>query len=86
MGPITWLIFGALAGWLASLVNKTNREHGCLTNIALGIVGAIVGGFVYRVIAGDGFTVRFNLSSLLVAILGALLVSAFWNVLTRRRI
>lgn len=75
MGPITWIIFGALAGWITSLIAGTNEEQGWLMNIVLGIVGAIVGGFVWRLIAGDGFETGFNIGSLLVAILGGLIVS-----------
>ena len=48
MGLIGWLILGALAGWLASLINKTNREQGWIGNIVLGVIGALVGGCVRR--------------------------------------
>lgn len=44
MGLIGWIVLGALAYWLASLINKTNREQGWIGNIVLGIVGALVGG------------------------------------------
>jgi uncharacterized membrane protein YeaQ/YmgE (transglycosylase-associated protein family) len=83
MSILGWIFFGAITGWLASLiVNK--RGEGCFTNIALGLVGALVGGFIFRAISGfDVF--RFNLTSMVVAILGAVIVLFLWNALTGRR-
>lgn len=66
-------MFGALAGWIASFVMHTNEEQGAVTNIFVGIVGAIIGGFVVRLLGGSGIT-GFNLYSLLVAVLGATLL------------
>ena len=53
---IGWLIIGALAGWLASIVMGTNAEQGLLMDIILGIVGALVGGFLLSLVGlgGDG--------------------------------
>ena len=85
MGLILWLIFGALAGWLASLINGTNREQGWIGNIVLGIVGALVGGFLYSLISGDGFDTGFNIGSLIVAVVGALIVSWLFSMLTGRK-
>jgi uncharacterized membrane protein YeaQ/YmgE (transglycosylase-associated protein family) len=85
MGVIAWLIFGALAGWLASIIAKTNDEQGWVMNVVLGIVGAIVGGFLYSLVAGDGFEAGFNVGSLIVAIVGALLVTFAVQALTSRR-
>lgn len=73
MGIISWIVLGALAGWLASIVTKRNDQMGCLTNIAVGIVGAFIGGFVMSIIGGEGIT-GFNLYSLLVAFLGAVIL------------
>lgn len=75
MGPISWIIFGALAGWLASLINGRNDRQGCVTNILLGIAGAIVGGFLWSLIADGDFETGFNIGSLIVAVIGALIVS-----------
>jgi uncharacterized membrane protein YeaQ/YmgE (transglycosylase-associated protein family) len=87
MGLIGWLILGALAGWLASLINKTNREQGWLGNIILGIVGALVGGFLWNLIAGeDGDSIiDFSIGSLIIAVLGALIVSYLYSMLTGDR-
>jgi len=73
---IVWIVFGALAGWIASMITKTNAEQGALGNIITGIVGAFIGGFLVRLLTGSDVS-GFNLASLLVAILGAvILISA----------
>jgi uncharacterized membrane protein YeaQ/YmgE (transglycosylase-associated protein family) len=74
-GLITWIVIGALAGWITSMIAGTNKEQGWLMNIVLGIAGAIVGGFVWRLITGDGFDVHFSIGSLIIAIVGGLIIS-----------
>lgn len=73
MGILLWLIFGALVGWLASLLLGTDASQGAVGNIVLGILGALVGGFVASLLGLSGVT-GFNLYSMLIAILGAVLV------------
>lgn len=75
MGIILWIVFGALVGWTASLVMKTDAEQGTITNIIVGIVGAIVGGFIMSFIDKSGVN-GFNLYSFLVALLGAVVFIA----------
>ncbi len=70
MGIILWIIFGALVGWVASLVMKTDAQQGALLNIIIGIVGAVIGGWIMSVIGASGVG-GFNLYSFLVALLGA---------------
>lgn len=83
MEILAWIVLGALAGWIASLIMRTDAEQGALANIIVGIIGAFLGGIVVRMFGGPGFT-GFNLSSLLVAILGAIVL--LWLVsLFRRR-
>lgn len=75
MGIIAWIILGALAGWIASMIMKTNEEQGAIANIIIGIVGALIGGFIFETLGGsdvDGF----NLYSLLVAIAGSIILIA----------
>lgn len=80
MGIITWVIFGALVGWIASLIMKKSSEMGAVANIVIGVVGAALGGFIASFF-GLGTVTGFNIFSLLIAIAGAclllLLIGAF---------
>lgn len=75
MGLLAWIILGAIAGWIASKIAGTDQQQGWLANIAVGIVGAFIGGFIVNVLGGEGIT-GFNLWSVLVAIGGALILLA----------
>ena len=85
MGLIGWIVLGALAGWIASLINKTNDRQGCIGNIVLGIVGALVGGFLWNLLAGSDNAIDFSLGSLIIAVIGALIVSYVFALITGRR-
>lgn len=80
MGIILWIIFGALAGWIASAIMKSN--DGVLMDIVIGIVGAVIGGWIMSFF-GQGGVSGFNLYSFLVAILGAVVL--IWVVRALRR-
>jgi len=73
MGLIIWIIFGGLVGWVASLIMKTDAQQGIILNIVVGIVGAMIGGFVMSFFGGGGVG-GFNLYSFLVALLGAVIL------------
>lgn len=75
MGVIAWIIFGALVGWIASKVMKTDAEQGALANIVVGVVGALIGGFLVSLFGGAGVT-GFNVYSVLVAVLGSVVLLA----------
>lgn len=76
MGLVLWIIFGAAAGWIASVIMRTDKSQGIMADIVLGILGAIVGGFIFGMFGQVGVT-GYNVYSLLVAIVGALvLISA----------
>jgi len=75
MGIILWIVFGAIVGWVASLIMKTDAEQGMLLNILVGIIGAVVGGWVMSFFGEIGVT-GFNLYSLLVDIIGAVVIIA----------
>lgn len=79
---ILWILFGALAGWIASMIMKTNAEQGALGNIIVGILGAFIGGFLVRTLTGNDVE-GFSLTSLLVAILGAVILLAIFKALRR---
>ena len=83
MGLLTWIIFGALAGWIASLIAGTRHRQGCLLNIVVGIVGAFIGGIIVEYITGRGFSFGFNPSSFCVAILGAVILLAVAGIARR---
>jgi uncharacterized membrane protein YeaQ/YmgE (transglycosylase-associated protein family) len=74
MGILSWILVGLVAGWLADMVMKT-PGRGLLFNLVLGILGALVGGFLASVLfdAGDALT-GFNLTTLLVAFLGSIVL------------
>lgn len=73
MGLIGWIIIGGLAGWLASIVMGTDRQQGCLANIVIGVVGAVLGGAIVAFLGGQGVT-GFNVWSLAVATFGAIVL------------
>ena len=73
MGILGWIVLGALAGWVASIIVGTTRQQGLLRDILLGIGGAVVGGLVMNLIGGHGVT-GINLPSFLVALGGAIVL------------
>lgn len=73
MGIIMWIIFGALAGWIASLFMNTDSGQGAMGNIFMGIIGSIVAGYLMPVLGMPGVT-GFNLYSIMVAVIGAVVV------------
>lgn len=85
MNFLVWLIFGALAGWIASMIAGTNRQQGCLIDIIVGIVGAFVGGFLYSSLTGRSFNAGFNIPSLLIAIVGAVILLFIVKAIQRNR-
>ncbi len=74
MGWLAWIIFGALAGWVASLIAGTDRQQGCLVNIVVGIIGSFIGGILVQFLTGRPFDFGFNLSSFIVAVIGAVVL------------
>jgi uncharacterized membrane protein YeaQ/YmgE (transglycosylase-associated protein family) len=70
---LIWVLLGALAGWIASMIMGRNAQMGALANIVVGIVGAVIGGFLMNAVGAAGVT-GFNLYSVLVAIGGAVVL------------
>jgi uncharacterized membrane protein YeaQ/YmgE (transglycosylase-associated protein family) len=83
MNIILWVIFGALVGWISSIIMRTDAEQGAVANIIVGIIGAFLGGAVSRALGGPGVS-GFNFTSLVIAILGAVVLLFFVRMFTRR--
>ena len=83
MGIIGWIIIGALAGWIASAMTGNNHKMGAGANIVVGIIGGLVGGLVMNMIGGRGVT-GFNVWSLFVSIIGAVILLWMVNLFKRR--
>jgi uncharacterized membrane protein YeaQ/YmgE (transglycosylase-associated protein family) len=85
MGILSWIIFGGLAGWVASLLTGRNERQGCLMNIIVGIVGAFIGGFLVELLGGGEMDFSFDLTSFIVAVVGAVVLLVIVGFLQRRR-
>lgn len=88
MNFIIWIIVGGILGWLASLVMKTDAQQGMVLNVVVGIVGALLSGWLVAPMLGTG-TINgndFSLPSLLVSFLGALLLLAIFNLFQRGKL
>jgi uncharacterized membrane protein YeaQ/YmgE (transglycosylase-associated protein family) len=79
---VLWIILGGVAGWIASIIMKKNAQMGTVANIVVGIVGALIGGFVVGLL-GFAPATGFDFYSLLVAILGAVILLAIVGFLRR---
>ncbi len=82
MSILAWIIVGIIAGWLASVIMRTNASQGVFGDIIVGVIGAVLGGFVMSLF-GRGGVSGFNLYSILVATLGAVIL--LWIVKAVRR-
>lgn len=81
-GIILWIIIGALAGWIGSKVMGTDASQGGLANIVVGVVGAMIGGFLTSFLFGDSATNNGFFASFGVALLGACVLIAIWKRMT----
>jgi uncharacterized membrane protein YeaQ/YmgE (transglycosylase-associated protein family) len=87
MNFIIWIVIGGIIGWLASLVMKTDAQQGLFLNVVVGIVGALLGGWLLSPLFGTG-TINsddFSPLSLLVSFLGAVILLAIVNLVFRGR-
>ncbi len=73
MGILAWIIFGGLAGWVASMLMGRDARQGIVLNVVVGIIGAVIGGYVMSLLGQTGVT-GFNLYSFSVAVLGAVIL------------
>jgi uncharacterized membrane protein YeaQ/YmgE (transglycosylase-associated protein family) len=85
VGIISWIVVGAIAGWLAGLLVKGDEGLGVIGHIVLGMVGAVVGGFLAGVLTGGkDYTTGINLTTIVVAAIGAVIVVVVWNAIRGR--
>jgi uncharacterized membrane protein YeaQ/YmgE (transglycosylase-associated protein family) len=85
MGILSWLIVGAIAGWLAGLLVKGDEGMGVIMHIVLGIVGALIGGFVAGLVTGgNDYVTGINITTIVVATIGAVIAVVAFAALTGR--
>ncbi len=82
MGIIIWLIVGGIVGWLASLLMKRDAQQGILLHIVVGIVGAVLAGWIF----GGGINEAITIRTFLFSIVGAVILLAIVNLFTRGRV
>ena len=83
MSVLGWIVLGLISGFIASKA-VSGRGSGCLADIVLGLIGSVVGGWLFSYF-GDHDPMRFNLVSMVIAIVGAVIVLLIWHALTGRR-
>jgi uncharacterized membrane protein YeaQ/YmgE (transglycosylase-associated protein family) len=82
---LIWVIIGGIVGWLASLIMRTDAQQGILMNIVVGIIGAFIGGLIFS--GGDLDAARpDDITSFLIALLGAVILLAIVNLVRRKSI
>jgi uncharacterized membrane protein YeaQ/YmgE (transglycosylase-associated protein family) len=88
MNFIIWIVIGGVLGWLASLVMKTDSQQGIFLNVVVGIIGAMLGGWLLAPLLGTGTINQndFSIASLFVSFLGALVLLMIVNLIRRQRV
>ena len=88
MNFIIWLIVGGVIGWLASIVMKTNGQQGMFLNVVVGVIGAMLGGWLISPLVGVGTINQdnFSLPALLVSFVGAVILLAIVNLIRGRSV
>lgn len=87
MGIIIWLIVGGLVGWIASLVMRTDGQQGILLNVVVGIIGALIAGWLISPMVGVAtINQGISIGSILVSLVGAIILLAIVNLFRRRRV
>ncbi len=84
IGLLGWIIGGGIVGWIASIITGRNSQQGLIGNIVAGIVGAFVGGALYGFLTGGNMNFNWDITSFIVALVGAVIVLAIWNFISRR--
>lgn len=86
MGILSWLIVGAIAGWVAGKLVPGDEGYGVIGTIIAGIVGALVGGWLFALLTNkEDWLTGIDITTLIAAIVGAVIVVVVWQMLTGRR-
>lgn len=86
MNLIVWLVVGGIVGWLASIIMKRDAQQGIILNIVVGIIGALLAGWLISPLIGVGsINEGLSVGSFLVSLLGAIVLLAIVNLFTRGR-
>jgi len=85
---IIWLIIGGIIGWIASLIMKTDAQQGVFLNVVVGIIGALLGGWLAGMLGIGGGSINdgVNFVSILVSLIGAIILLAIVNLFRRGRV
>lgn len=88
MNIIIWLAIGGVIGWIASMIMKTNAEQGMVLNVIVGIIGAMLGGWLVAPLLGAGTVNQgdFSASGLIVSLVGAIILLAIVNLFRRGKV
>jgi uncharacterized membrane protein YeaQ/YmgE (transglycosylase-associated protein family) len=84
MGLISWLVVGAIAGWLAGMLVKGDESLGVIGHIVLGIVGGLIGGFLAGLLTGGDYITGINITTIVIATIGAVIAVVGYNALRGR--
>ena len=85
MGILTWVIFGLIAGIIAKLLTPGRDPGGCIITMLIGVAGAFVGGFLYELLTGRQQIMRFDLGSLVIAVIGSVILLLLYRLVAGRR-
>jgi len=80
---LVWIVVGAIAGWLASIVMKTNSQQGLLEDIMVGVIGGFVGGLIFNLLDVGGGVSGINVVSIITAFVGSVILLAMIRMLRR---
>ena len=83
MGIISWIIVGALAGWIASIIMKKNAQMGAVANIVTGIVGALIGGWIANALGMSAVSEGNIIYSIFISVVGAVILLAIINAIKK---
>ena len=80
LGLFSWIVFGALAGWVANLIIGNKSRLGCFGNIVVGVIGSFVGGWIYTLFTGHALQIGWNWTAFIVAVMGSIVLLAILNL------